>query len=92
MISKELAKRLQEKEILVDIGGVGETSDANAHLEIDKDVLIIDDKIDEVIVDEKFYIERLKKEQEDFSYAKYLQEQEEVSKSHLSISYRHSSN
>lgn len=79
MISKELAKRLQEKEILVDMSGVVETSDANAHLEIDKDVLIIDDKIDEVIVDEKFYIERLKKEQEDFSYAKYLQEQEEVS-------------
>lgn len=62
---QELAKRLQEKEILIDDTNKKSDIANNGYSKEDDD-------------DETFYMDKLKKEQGDFTYDKYLQEKEEV--------------
>jgi hypothetical protein len=61
-----LAKRLQEKEILIDIG---------PEIKKIEKLTFFDEIVDS---DEKLYIERHKNEKDDLAFAKHLQEQEEV--------------
>ena len=75
IVFKELAKRLQEKEILIEIGAAEMINkDEAAKMNHRKH----NHEISKHINPQKHATDRLKKEQDDFLVAKFLQEQEEV--------------